>query len=106
MGALLAHTLSSFTFEAWRPFSTIKLLSRGSVNIVQGTATRIDMDNRTAIYTSHFSGTAGQELKYDYLVVAARMKRVFPIVPRASDKSDERDQWCEFRGCGDCDQRC
>ncbi|CZR66554.1 uncharacterized protein PAC_16455 [Phialocephala subalpina] len=85
MGSPLAHLSPTFAHEAWLPFSQLKLLSRGGVNILQGRALHINMSSNVAFYLDAKSGSQRQ-IAYDYLVVATGTKREFPIVPSALGK--------------------
>lgn len=88
MGAPLAHTLESFSAEAWRQLSTIKLISKGDVKVLQGTVTNVDMGHKKVHYFSRSSQDPKREVEYDYLVVATGMRRAFPIVPKALGKEE------------------
>jgi len=68
--------------KAWVRFNDIAALCRPDVGIIQGRATNVDCDKKTATVVL----VGGQEvvkLQYDYLIVASGLRRVWPVVPQS-----------------------
>lgn len=57
-------------------------LQRPEISVLWGKAKHVDCASKTATYTKG-EGLEEETIKYDYLINASGLRRVWPVVPRA-----------------------
>ncbi|KAK4162359.1 hypothetical protein QBC43DRAFT_215319 [Cladorrhinum sp. PSN259] len=90
IGTPLALTSKSYADRTWVRYEDLPCVrDSSSIKVVQGSVTEVDQISKSAKYLTvrHGEKTGEvQSVEYDYLVVAAGLRRVWPVVPQALDK--------------------
>ncbi|KAK5957384.1 hypothetical protein OHC33_001758 [Knufia fluminis] len=81
IGSPLALASSEYSHKAWTRFCDVPALQHPAINMVHGSVTQVDLDNRTATVAPNDSSDLVQH-EYDYLIAASGLRRVWPVVPQ------------------------
>ncbi|KAE9369954.1 putative pyridine nucleotide-disulfide oxidoreductase AMID-like protein [Stipitochalara longipes BDJ] len=92
IGSPLALASEPYAKKAWMNFSTIPALQVPNLKIIQGSISSISPSTKIAKIQS-LSGD--REERYDFLIAASGLRRVFPVVPQSLT---EREYLEEARG--------
>lgn len=87
IGSPLALASSSYAQKAWIKFHDVPGLQHPAVNIVHGSVTKVDLGAKIATIVPNDS-TGSVQHKYDYLVAASGLRRVWPVVPQQLKRKD------------------
>ncbi|KAF5022061.1 hypothetical protein F66182_5888 [Fusarium sp. NRRL 66182] len=82
IGSPLALAESEYAKKNWVKFSDTPGLQDPSINIIQGSVTKVDPASKTATVAAHLTKEEST-LEYDYLVCATGLRRVWPVVPQS-----------------------
>jgi thioredoxin reductase len=82
IGNPLAFASDDAAFKSWTRFRDIPALKSPNVNVLQGSVTSIDCENKIALILDTVTEQRRQE-RYDYLLVASGLRRTSPVVPKA-----------------------
>ncbi|KAK3939180.1 hypothetical protein QBC46DRAFT_388427 [Diplogelasinospora grovesii] len=93
IGSPLALASEGYAEKAWAKFDEVPALQPqtcspdAKIRTIQGSVRSVDLASKTAAIQPH--GTLAEdvaervEIKYDYLVAASGLRRVFPVVPQS-----------------------
>ncbi|PMD42005.1 FAD/NAD(P)-binding domain-containing protein [Hyaloscypha variabilis F] len=80
IGSPLALASTPYSHKAWMKFSSLPALQVSSLKFIQGSVKSIDSESKTA----KIDGKEGEsDEKYDFLIAASGLRRVFPVVPQS-----------------------
>ncbi|KAK4152208.1 apoptosis-inducing factor 2 [Chaetomidium leptoderma] len=83
IGSPLALASEAFAEKAWVKYDEIPGLRSPNIRVLQGTVQSVDLEQKVATYLAHGSTAPPSELRYDYLVAATGLRRVWPVVPQS-----------------------
>ncbi|OAA68086.1 Pyridine nucleotide-disulfide oxidoreductase, NAD-binding domain protein [Niveomyces insectorum RCEF 264] len=89
IGSPLVFASSTYAEKAWIPYKDIPALQT-TPNIrppVRGSVVRVDLESKTAEIRPASGNSKPHTLAYDILVVAAGLRRAFPVVPQALERA-------------------
>lgn len=77
--------LASETYaeKVWVKYTDIPALRSPNIHVLQGSIKSIDPQSKIATFLAHGLDEETSELRYDYLVAAAGLRRVWPVVPQS-----------------------
>ena len=84
IGSPLALASESYSANAWKKFEDIPALQTPSISWTRGSAIKIDSSKKIATNLDSKSGEQYEE-KYDYLIAASGLRRVWPVVPQSAN---------------------
>ncbi|CAK7270681.1 hypothetical protein SEPCBS119000_004211 [Sporothrix epigloea] len=89
IGSPLVFADKSYAEKAWIPYSEIPALQAASnLKTVHGSVTSVDMASKTAVIReAAVTGGATRTVDFDFIIVAAGLRRAFPVVPQSADKA-------------------
>ncbi|KAK4229197.1 apoptosis-inducing factor 2 [Podospora fimiseda] len=86
IGTPLALADHSYAAKTWINYTDLPAVRDSSnINILQGTVKHVDQVLKTAKYVTSTTKET-KTVEYDYLIAAAGLKRVWPVVPQALTK--------------------
>ncbi|KAK3346166.1 pyridine nucleotide-disulfide oxidoreductase-like protein [Lasiosphaeria hispida] len=87
IGSPLALASESFAEKAWIKFDEMPALraphNKDVIRVRQGSVQAVDPARKVATFVARGAGLQTEEVRYDYLVVAAGLRRVWPVVPQS-----------------------
>lgn len=84
IGSPLAFADESYAEKCWVKYEDVPALQQfPNIRILRGSVQSIDQERKTAKVLGAESGPEPTELQYDYLIAAAGLRRVFPVVPQS-----------------------
>ena len=88
IGSPLAMASEAYAEKAWVKYEDIPALRAPNIRVVQGSVRSVDAARKTATVAPYGGGGGGDskqttEIAYDYLVAAAGLRRVWPVVPQS-----------------------
>lgn len=83
IGSPLALADEDYAAKIWVKYEDIPALQTPSIRVVHGSVKSVDQRRKVAAYAAHGSTTQTSEISYDYLVAAAGLRRVWPVVPQS-----------------------
>ncbi|KAK3949841.1 hypothetical protein QBC32DRAFT_242838 [Pseudoneurospora amorphoporcata] len=85
IGSPLAFADESYAEKCWVKYEDVPALqqSPNNIRILRGSVQSIDQERKVAKVLGSESGPEPTELKYDYLIAAAGLRRAFPVVPQS-----------------------
>ncbi|KAK3701827.1 hypothetical protein LTR37_015249 [Vermiconidia calcicola] len=83
----LALVEAEYADKAWKKFSDIPSLQHRHIHCIQGSVIAVDCEKMCASIKPHKSGSA-IEHKYDYLIAATGLRRVWPTVPQSLTRDE------------------
>lgn len=88
IGSPLAFATEEFAPKFWQKFDDIPALKTApGIRCVHGTVQSVDCENKTAKIVNAGTKKVYEE-KYDFLVVASGLRRVWPTVPQSLTRED------------------
>jgi hypothetical protein len=85
IGSPLALASESYSAKAWQKFEDIPALQIPPISWTQGSVVKVDSSKKTATISDSKSGEPVEE-KYDYLIAASGLRRVWPVVPQSTSR--------------------
>jgi NADH dehydrogenase FAD-containing subunit len=85
IGSPLALASESYSAKAWQKFEDIPAFQIPTISWTHGSAVKVDSSKKTAMVLDSKSGEQYEE-KYDYLVAASGLRRVWPVVPQSTNR--------------------
>jgi NADH dehydrogenase FAD-containing subunit len=85
IGSPLALASESYSAKAWQKFEGIPALQIPTISWTQGSAIKVDSSKKTATISDSKSGEQYEE-KYDYLIAASGLRRVWPVSPQSTTR--------------------
>jgi hypothetical protein len=85
IGSPLALASESYSAKAWQKFEGIPALQIPTISWTQGSAVKVDSSKKTAMISNSKSGEQYEE-KYDYLIAASGLRRVWPVSPQSTTR--------------------
>ncbi|ROV87304.1 hypothetical protein VPNG_10399 [Cytospora leucostoma] len=82
IGSPLALADHAYAKKAWVKYTDIPAVQTPKINIIQGTAKKVDPEIKRATILEAANQTERQ-LTYDYLVVGTGLRRIWPVVPQS-----------------------
>lgn len=82
IGSPLALASEAYAEKCWVRYDDIPALRAPNIRVLQGTVRSVDQQRKTAAYVAH-GAAEPSELRYDYLVAASGLRRVWPVVPQS-----------------------
>lgn len=81
----MAFADENYASKCWVKYEDVPALqqSPNNIRILRGSVQSIDQERKVAKVLGAESGPEATELKYDYLIAAAGLRRVFPVVPQS-----------------------
>ncbi|KAK0713933.1 pyridine nucleotide-disulfide oxidoreductase-like protein [Lasiosphaeria miniovina] len=86
IGSPLAVADQAYAQKAWVLYKDIPALREPNVRVLHGSVQGLDPKRKVAAFAARGSGTQTTDLPYDYLVAAAGLRRVWPVVPQSLRK--------------------
>ncbi|KXX79674.1 Apoptosis-inducing factor 2 [Madurella mycetomatis] len=83
IGSPLALASEPYAEKCWVRYDDIPALRSPNIRVLQGTVQSVDQQRKVATYVAHGAGAQTSELRYDYLVAASGLRRVWPVVPQS-----------------------
>ncbi|KAK4186299.1 apoptosis-inducing factor 2 [Podospora australis] len=83
IGSPLALADEEYAAKTWIKYEDIPALQTPNIHVLHGSVKSVDQQRKVATYAPHGSTTEFSELPYDYLVAAAGLRRVWPVVPQS-----------------------
>lgn len=83
IGSPLALADEDYAAKTWVKYEDIPALQTPNIHVVHGSVKSVDQQRKVAAYATHGSTTEISEIPYDYLVAAAGLRRVWPVVPQS-----------------------
>lgn len=88
IGTPLALADEKYAEKAWVKYEDMAALrprssSEGGIRVLHGSVNSVDTERKVATFVARGGGTQTSELKYDYLVAATGLRRVWPVAPQA-----------------------
>lgn len=83
IGSPLALADETYAAKAWVKYDDIAALRSPAIRHLHGSVTGVDMERKVARFVASGGGGESVEVRYDYLVAASGLRRVWPVVPRA-----------------------
>ncbi|CAK7208826.1 hypothetical protein SBRCBS47491_000235 [Sporothrix bragantina] len=89
IGSPLVFADKPYAEKAWVPYSEIPSLQAATnIKTVHGSVTSVDMAGKTAVIKeTALAGGATRTVDFDFIIVAAGLRRAFPVVPQSGDKA-------------------
>ena len=87
IGSPKSLACEKFAAESWTRFQDIPALKSPDFSFIQGTVSKVDSASKIA----HILDSETQENrteKYDYLIAASGLRRVFPVAPQSLRRED------------------
>lgn len=69
--------------KAWVKYEDIPALRSPNIHVLHGSVQSFDPQRKVAIFAARGMGIETEELQYDFLVAAAGLRRVWPVVPQS-----------------------
>jgi hypothetical protein len=85
IGSPLALVSESYSAKAWQKFEDTPALQIPTISWIQGSAVKVDSSKKTTTISDSKSGEQCEE-KYDYLIAASGLRRVWPVVPQSTSR--------------------
>lgn len=84
IGSPLALADEAYAAKAWVKYDDIGALRTPAIRHMHGSVTGVDMERKVVEFVGAGGGGGEKvEVRYDYLVAASGLRRVWPVVPRA-----------------------
>ncbi|KAK3321997.1 pyridine nucleotide-disulfide oxidoreductase-like protein [Apodospora peruviana] len=83
IGSPLAFASEEYAEKAWIKYEDIPALRSPGIRTLHGSVQSIDPQRKVATFVARGMGLQTSELQYDYLVAAAGLRRVWPVVPQS-----------------------
>ncbi|CAK7235836.1 hypothetical protein SCUCBS95973_009403 [Sporothrix curviconia] len=89
IGSPLVFADRPYAEKAWIPYSEIPSLQAATnIKTIHGSVTSVDMAGKTAVVKeTALAGGATRTLDFDFIIVAAGLRRAFPVVPQSGDRA-------------------
>ncbi|CAK7204525.1 hypothetical protein SEUCBS139899_007283 [Sporothrix eucalyptigena] len=89
IGSPLVFADKPYAEKAWVPYSEVPALKESpNIKTVHGSVTSVDMASKTAVIQETApAGGATRTVSFDFIIVAAGLRRAFPVIPQSGDKA-------------------
>ncbi|KAM7210648.1 apoptosis-inducing factor 2 [Rhypophila decipiens] len=88
IGGPLVLASEMYAEKAWVKYDEIPALRSPNIRVLQGSVKSVDTEEKVATFLAHGPGAEEWEIEYDYLVAAAGLRRVWPVVPKSLRKKE------------------
>ena len=69
--------------KMWVKYEDIPALKSPNIHMLHGSVQSFDPERKVATFTARGMGTETSQIEYDFLVAAAGLRRVWPVVPQS-----------------------